>query len=325
MKLLLENWRRFLNEMSFKKDTKTVVGFDFDHTLARTAGGQVAYFDPDRKWREAPTKKRPVPTGINQKYFETNEKVAEKTAAKAELSDNQIEKLLSLARKDPGKARKLVIKYMRCDGSRSDPFWCPSQAQLDFYTQADQWKGLWKKDPSQRPDCWAFDFSSRDILGWEQGTPEKSQQLPVMKAFRKAFTSPGVEIVILTSRSSAVESQIPKFLKAVGAPAIEQHHIKGCAGCDKGQFLYDEIMSNEKDYDIGNLYFYDDSEANVATVSKAIQRAVNDGLIEGEGVVYRVDKHNGSFSVADRFSPEQTEPSEPSEPSEEGEQDETPT
>ncbi len=65
MKLLMENWRKFINEINeaeefggFDKQTKIVVGgFDFDHTLARTSGGQVAYFDPERKYREAPTTK----------------------------------------------------------------------------------------------------------------------------------------------------------------------------------------------------------------------------------------------------------------------------
>ena len=47
--------------------------------------------------------------------------------------------------------------------------------------------------------------------------------------------------------------------------------------------------------------FYDDSEANVTSISQAIKRAVDDGLIEGEGIVYRVDKHDGTISVAQRF------------------------
>ena len=310
MKLLMENWRKFINEINeaeefggFDKQTKIVVGFDFDHTLARTSGGQVAYFDPERKYREAPTKKRPVPTGLNPKYFEMTgqEPLTQETAAKAELSDGQIAKLLSLVGKDPDKARQLVIKYMHCDGSRPEPFWCPSQAQLDFYTQADQWQVLWADDPSQRPDCWAFDFSSRDQLGWEQGTPEASAQLPVIKAFNKAVNSPNVEVVILTSRGPAVEPQIPDFLKAAGAPSIDQDHIQGCGGCNKGDYLYDNVLSNEKDYDIASIMFYDDSEANVTSISQAIKRAVDDGLIEGEGIVYRVDKHDGTISVAQRF------------------------
>lgn len=300
MKLIMENWRHYIQEMSFARTTKTVIGFDFDHTLARTAGGQVAYFDPKREWRATPGA-----TGINPKYFETHEKKTdpnqggENPAAAAPLNDSKIAKILAMPN-GPEK-QKVVLKYMACDGSRPEAFWCPSQAQLDFFTQKEQWGPLWADNPESKPDCWAFDFSSRDTLGWEQGTPEASQQVPVMKAFAKAVKSPNTEVLVLTSRDVAVESQIPQFLKAVGAPQIAQEHIKGCAGCNKGEFLYNEVLSNEKDYDIANLAFYDDSEANISTVAAAIKKAVDSGLIEGKGIVYRVDKHSGAISVAHTF------------------------
>jgi len=300
MKLIMESWRQYIQEMAFDKETKIVIGFDFDHTLARTAGGQVAYFDPKREWRG-----KPGATAINPEYFKTHEKKTdpnqdgENPAAQAPLNDSQITKILAMPN-SPEK-QKVVLKYMACDGSRPEPFWCPSQAQLDFFTQKEQWAPLWADNPESKPDCWAFDFSSRDVLGWEQGTPEASQQVPVMKAFAKAVASPHTEVIILTSRDTAVEPQIPQFLKAVGAPQIAQEHIKGCAGCNKGEFLYNEVLSDEQNYNIASLAFYDDSEANIATVAAAIKKAVDNGLIEGKGVVYRVDKHSGAISVAHTF------------------------
>ena len=60
MKLIMENWRKYLKEMAFERDTKTVIGFDFDHTLARTAGGQVAYYDPGLKWRAVKEESSPM-------------------------------------------------------------------------------------------------------------------------------------------------------------------------------------------------------------------------------------------------------------------------
>jgi len=322
MKLLLENWRKYLKEMDFARDTKTVIGFDFDHTLARTAGGQVAYFDPQRKYRL-----QKYPDDINPEYFKKNTKlsgpvhgaepVPGKTARQAPLNDSDINKLLALAKKDSKKAREQVLFHMHCDGSDSEPFHISTQAQLDFYAQRGNWKPLWVDSPNGAPNCWAFDFSSRERLEWENGTPIDSVQVPVLKAFKRAVASPGTEVIILTSRVSAVEKLIAKFLGDVNAPAIEQAHIKGVGGKSKGQFLYDDVLSNEKKYDIENLYFYDDSEANITTISAAIKEAVENDLIEGVGVVYRVSKKDGSYEEA--YSLKNPRAQTP------GEQNETPT
>jgi len=321
MKLIYENWRKYLKEMTFKRDTKTVIGFDFDHTLARTAGGQVAYFDPQRQHRL-----QKYPDDINPEYFKKNTKlsgpqhgvepVPGKTARPAPLNDSAIAKLLALAKKDPEGARKQVLFHMHCDGSDPKPFHISTQAQLDFYAQRGNWKPLWSDSPSGAPNCWAFDVSSRERLEWENGTPIDSVQVPVLKAFKKAVATPGVEVIILTSRVSAVEKLIAKFLSDVNAPTIEQTHIKGVGGKSKGQFLYDDVLSNEKDYDIQNLYFYDDSEANITTISTAVKEAVENDLIEGVGVVYRVSKKDGAYEEA--FSLKNSRAEAP------GEQDETP-
>ena len=302
MKLIMESWRRYLTEMTemaFRRDTKNVVGFDFDHTLARTSGGQVAYFDPGQKFRS-----KPGGAEINPKYFEIHPKRSDpkgggkNAAAAAPISDADIAKLLAMVKENPDAARKLVLKYMGCNEKSKEPFWAPTQAQLDFFTQTRQWQPLWVKNPEQRPNCWAFDFSSRDVLGWEQGTPEASQQIPVMKAFKEAVKAPNTEVIILTSRKDAIKTQIAQYLKDVNVTVIPMGHIAGVAGKSKGDFIYREVLSNEKDYDIKNFIFYDDSEANIATISQSIQKAINDGLIEGYGKVYRVEKHKGNYELA---------------------------
>ena len=305
MKLLFENWRRFINEMSFDKDTKTVVGFDFDHTLARTAGGQAAYFDPQRKWRL-----QKYPDDIHPKYFETHEKVSRANARPAPLSDGDISKILATSREDPEQGRKLVMSHMHCGGSDPDPFFVGTQAQLDFYAQRGNWKPLWAESPAGAPNCWAFDFSSREKLEWEDGTAENSQQVPIIKAFKEAVAAPNVEVIVLTSRVSKVESQIADFLATVKAPMVPQAHIKGVGGKSKGQYLYDDVLSNEKDFDIENLYFYDDSEANITTISAAVKKAIENDLIEGEGVVYRVSKHDGAYEEAFRMKNPRTKAAE---------------
>ena len=58
------------------------------------------------------------------------------------------------------------------------------------------------------------------------------------------------------------------------------------------------MLSNEKDYDIASIMFYDDSEANVTSISQAIKRAVDDGLIEA----LESPTHNWGIGV--QFHPE---------------------
>jgi len=309
MKLLFENWRKYLLEMAFESETKTVVGFDFDHTLARTAGGQVAYFDPGLKWRA-------TRGAINPKYFETHSRLFEpgqapeggKEARLAPLSDADIKKIMAMPNGPEKKA--IIVAQLNCNGENSkvgiEPFWCPSQAQLDFYSVGKSVKTVWYDDPKNIPiGCWSFDFSSRDKLGWENGTPEASVQAPVMIAFKEAVNKmPATEVIILTARTSAVEGQIAEFLRKVGAPPLPSKHIIGCEGCNKGEFLYNEVLVNEKNYNINNLYFYDDSNDNVATIEQYIKKAVDEGLIEGRGIVYKVEKHKGNYKIAAEYEAE---------------------
>ena len=58
------------------------------------------------------------------------------------------------------------------------------------------------------------------------------------------FVSFVTEVIILTARTSAVEGQIAEFLRKVGAPPLPSKHIIGCEGCNKGEFLYNEVLVN---------------------------------------------------------------------------------
>ena len=96
--------------------------------------------------------------------------------------------------------------------------------------------------------------------------------------------------------------------------------------------MFDQVLKpNDDKPNVTTLEFYDDSGTNVNTISTAMKKAVETGLIEDVGIIYKVDPHSGSFSAAGEFraqgaskeeEPEQKEPAEPA-PEEEEEEEET--
>lgn len=311
MKLIMENWRRYLKEMAvqemaFQSTTRRVVGFDFDHTIAKTSGGQVAFFDPKgnrvNRAGEAVGKES---TAISPEFVKAQggSKKQGEVAAQP-ITDAQILKIKAM----PAGPKQLatIEAALHCKGDIKQ-FWCGSQVGLDFYSQAKDWQAIWQAQGKEAPNCWGFDYSARDELHYE-GDPndpnyeKDAAHAPVIAAYKDAMDDPGTEVMILTSRKEVVVPQIIAYCKKIGITPPAKEHIWGCAGCDKGKYLRDQVLKpNDDTPNITTLEFYDDSGTNVHDISKAMKEAVASGLIEKVGIIYKVDAHSGNFKKAGVF------------------------
>ena len=101
-----------------------------------------------------------------------------------------------------------------------------------------------------------FDFSEFDDVDYAE---EKKYITDKMKKF---IDDPNAQVIVATARRERAQDSIQRYLDFLGIPT-KSLIIQGLTGGSKGDYIQKII---EKNPSIKELYFFDDSEANVQDV-----------------------------------------------------------
>ena len=101
-----------------------------------------------------------------------------------------------------------------------------------------------------------FDFSEFDDVDYAE---EKKYITDKMKIF---IQDPNAQVIVATARRERAQDSIQRYLDFLGIPT-KSLIIQGLTGGSKGDYIQKII---EKNPSIKELYFFDDSEANVQDV-----------------------------------------------------------
>jgi FlaA1/EpsC-like NDP-sugar epimerase len=107
-----------------------------------------------------------------------------------------------------------------------------------------------------------FDFSEFDDVDYAE---EKKYITDKMKKF---IDDPNAQVIVATARRERAQDSIQRYLNFLGIPT-KSLIIQGLTGGSKGDYIQKII---EKNPSIKELYFFDDSEANVQDVWKKVNK-----------------------------------------------------